>query len=140
MTNTIAIRRILAAALAVFLGLNGLVMLFASLWWFGAVPGVTSTGMFNSHFVKDVGAAYLVAAAGLGWFAWKPGHGWPAAVAGTAFFVLHALIHIIGATLGLGCGGGMGLPEIIRDFPGVYLPTLLALWVVARKPAPSLGA
>ena len=83
-----------SGVLAAVLGANGLVMLFASLWWYGAVDGVKETGPFNPHFVRDIGAAYLVAASGLAWYAWRPVQGWPALVAGAAFLTLHAAIHV----------------------------------------------
>ena len=129
-------RRIVAALLALMMGGNGLAMLFAGPWWYGAVPGVTTTGPFNPHFVMDIGVAFLVTAGGLGWYAARPREGWPAAVAGAAFLVLHAIIHLVGAFSGSpGHHGGGGLADLIRDFPGVYLPALLAAWVAARKPA-----
>ncbi|MDB5429143.1 MAG: hypothetical protein JWP35_259 [Caulobacter sp.] len=121
------------------MGANGLAMLFAGAWWYGAVPGVVTTGPFNPHFVMDIGVAFLVTAAGLGWFAARPVQGWPAAVMGAAFLGLHALIHLVGAFAGGGHHGGThhgggGLADLIRDFPGVYLPALLAEWITARKP------
>ncbi|MES2897044.1 MAG: hypothetical protein V4759_13495 [Pseudomonadota bacterium] len=122
--------RILAAALAAMLAANALAMLFASFWWYGAVPGVTATGAYNPHFVRDIGAAYLVTAGGLAWFAWRPIQGWPALVAGAAFLVLHAGIHVFDAS----CSANP-LADVMRDLPGVYLPALLAAWLaVARKP------
>lgn len=122
--------RILAAALAAMLAANALAMLFASFWWYGAVPGVTATGAYNPHFVRDIGAAYLVTAGGLAWFAWRPVQGWPALVAGAAFLVLHAGIHVFDAS----CSANP-LADVMRDLPGVYLPALLAAWMaVARKP------
>ncbi|MFZ3006326.1 MAG: hypothetical protein WA047_09125, partial [Phenylobacterium sp.] len=57
--------RTIAVVLAVILGGNGLFMLGAPLTWYDAVPGVPSTGAFNTHFVRDIGAAYLVTALGL---------------------------------------------------------------------------
>ena len=77
--------RILAAILALILGANGLVMLFAGLWWYGAVPGVTATGPYNPHFVRDIGAAYLVVSASLAAFAARPREAWPAVAAAAAF-------------------------------------------------------
>ena len=77
--------RILAGGLALVLGINALAMLFGSFWWYNAVPGVTATGAYNPHFVRDIGAAFLVAAGGLGWFAWRPVQGWPALAAAAAF-------------------------------------------------------
>jgi hypothetical protein len=121
--------RIVAAALAVLLGGNGLVMLLAGLWWYGFVPGVTATGPYNPHFVRDIGAAYLVAAIGAAWFAWPPRQGWPALVAAAAFRVLHSAIHVFDAECGT-----KPLQDVIRDFGGVYLPTLLALAIALRNP------
>ncbi len=120
--------RIVTAVLAAILGLNGLVMLFAGFWWYGAVPGVTATGAFNSHFVRDIGMAYLVTAGGLGWFLWRPVQGWPALAGAAAFLTLHAFIHVFDAT----CGGNAAA-DAIRDLPGVYLPALATLWVAAAK-------
>jgi len=122
--------RILAGGLALALGINALAMLFGSFWWYNAVPGVTATGAYNPHFVRDIGAAYLVVAGGLGWFAWRPVQGWPALVAAAAFLVLHAGVHIFDAT----CSSDP-LGNLIRDLPGVYLPALLAAGlVVFRRP------
>ena len=123
-------KRILAGALTLLLAGNGLVMLFAGLWWYGVVPGVTATGPYNPHFVRDIGAAYLVAGLGCAWFAWKPREGWPALAAGALFLTLHSAIHVFDAACGT-----KPLADVIRDFGGVYLPTLLALALVACKPA-----
>jgi hypothetical protein len=101
-------------------------MLFAGLAWYRAVPGVTQTGPFNPHFVKDIGAAYLTAGLGLAWFGWRAsGFARGLAVAGALFLALHALIHIVEA---LGDPGGPA--HLVRDFPGVFLPALIAIAVV----------
>ncbi len=122
--------RILSAALAALLAANALAMLFASFWWYGVVPGVTATGAYNPHFVRDIGAAYLVAAGGLAWFAWRPVQGWPALACGAAFLVLHAGIHVFDAS----CSANP-MADVIRDLPGVYLPAVLAtLLAVVRRP------
>jgi len=113
--------RILALALGGALALNALAMLLASFWWYGAVPGVTATGAYNPHFVRDIGAAYLVTAAGLAWFAWRPVQGWAALAAGALFLTLHAGVHVFDAS----CSASP-LADLIRDLPGVYLPALLA--------------
>ena len=122
--------RIIAGVLALILGANALAQLAAPFWWYGAVPGVPSTGAFNPHFVRDIGAAYLVTALGLAWFAWRPAQGWPALVAGAVFLALHSGIHLFDAS----CSASP-LANLIRDFPGVFLPTLLAAWIaLARRP------
>lgn len=124
--------RILAGALAALLAANGLIMLGASFWWYGAVPGVTATGAYNPHFVRDIGATYLVVALGLAWFAARPVQGWPALVAGAAFLVLHAGIHVFDAS----CSADP-LADLVRDFPGVFAPALIAaaLAIFARPGA-----
>ena len=116
-------RRIIAGIVGIAMAANGLVMLAAGRWWYGAVPGVPQTGPFNPHFVKDIGAAYLVAGAGLGWLA-ASGSALArgAAAAGAAFLALHAGIHLAEAV-----GDPMGAPHLGRDFAGVILPPLLAL-------------
>ena len=122
--------RYLAGLMGLALGANGLAMLVASLSWYDAVPGVTSTGPFNPHFVKDIGAIYVTAALALAWFAWRPRQGWPAMAAAACWLTLHAAIHVYDAT----CGSSP-LADIRRDFVGVYLfaaiPLLLAIF---RKP------
>jgi len=126
-------RRAIAAFLALTMGGNGLAMLAAGAWWYAAVPGVPMTGPFNPHFVKDIGAAYLTAGVGLGWFAWSltpVARG--AAMAGAAFLALHAGIHLVEAAL-----DPMGAAHLARDFAGVILPPILAglvLW--PPKPQP----
>lgn len=123
--------RIVCAVLAVILGINALAQLFAPFWWYGVVPGVTATGAYNPHFVRDIGAAYLAAVLGLGWFAARPIQGWPALVAGALFLALHAAIHVFDAS----CSAS-GWADVIRDFPGVYLPALAAgVIAFVRKPA-----
>src|SRR5215472_15469104 len=80
-TRPSGMKRAIALLVAVLAGGNGLAMLAAGPWWYGAVPGVTETGPFNPHFVKDIGAAYLTAGLGLAWLAVRPTE---AAARGTA--------------------------------------------------------
>src|ERR1700760_670717 len=87
-------KRMLAVLLGLVMAGNGVAMLAAGRWWYGAVPGVVTTGPYNAHFVKDIGATYLVVAGGLFWFAARPRQGWPALVAGAVFLTLHGFIHI----------------------------------------------
>ena len=119
--------------LCVLLGGNGVVMLFAGAWWYGAVPGVTMTGPYNPHFVKDIGAAYLVCALAYGWLAARPTSSLArgAAITSALFLVLHAAIHIADAVAGDHAGA-----DFARDFAGVFLPALLASWLVRPRPTP----
>jgi hypothetical protein len=58
-------RAIVAWIVGLGLVANGLTMLAVPDAWYGLVPGVPQTGPFNPHFVRDIGAAYLVAGASL---------------------------------------------------------------------------
>jgi len=128
------IHRWLAALLAGLLGGNALFMLARPLAWYDAVPGVTLTGAFNPHFVRDIGMIYVVVALGLAWFAWRPKQGWPAVVCAAAFLVLHAGIHIGDAS----CSGNV-VGDLIRDFPAVFLPAILTAWIAwVGRPAKDL--
>jgi hypothetical protein len=125
--------RILAWAQAVLLGGNGVVMLFAGPWWYGVVPGVTATGPYNPHFVRDIGAAYLVAGASHAAFAVRPRQAWPALAAAAAFLILHAAIHVFDAVCGT-----RPLQDFVRDFGGVFLPAFVALGLVLTQVSPTL--
>jgi len=124
-------KRVLAILLALTMGANGLVMLVAGPWWYAAVPGVTETGPFNPHFVKDIGAAYLVVGLAFAGLAMRcSGRAEGAAMAGAAFLVLHAFVHLAEAAT-----SPMGLARFVRDFAGVILPAILAAWVAwPRQP------
>jgi hypothetical protein len=131
MTRILVAQRLLAAVVGLAMAANGIAMLLAGPAWYAAVPGVTQTGPFNAHFVKDIGAAYLTAGAGLAAFAWR---GSPlargAAIAGVVFLGLHGLVHLAEAV-----ADPDGSMHLTRDFAGVLLPPILAL--VAVWPASS---
>ena len=125
--NADLLKRGVAAFLALTMGGNGLAMLAVGLTWYHAVPGVTGTGPFNPHFVKDIGAAYLVVGIAFAWLAARPGAVARGACAASALFLaLHAGVHVADEI-----GDPAGLADFVRDFPGVFLPALLAVWVAA---------
>jgi hypothetical protein len=115
-------RALIRWILPVLLAANGLFMLAAPGAWYPAVPGVTETGPLNVHFVRDIGAAYIACAVGLGW--WAAGRGAGAVVPVAVFLGLHMLVHLAESLF-----GGHGLSDIGRDFVGVYLPALIAIWI-----------
>jgi hypothetical protein len=118
-------KRVTAILLALAMGGNGLAMLAAGSWWYSVVPGVIETGPFNPHFVKDIGAAYLVVGLAFAWQAVRHSdRAKGAAMAGALFLVLHALIHLAEAAT-----NPMGLVHLVRDFPGVLLPAIAAALV-----------
>ena len=87
------IRRIAAGLLGALHAFNGLFMLTDAQRWFRVTPGAASAGAFNAHFVADVGVAFIAAGLALLARSWRTRY-WPAAVAGCAFLIFHALIHI----------------------------------------------
>jgi len=124
--------RILAALLAVMLAGNGVVMLVAGPWWYDHVPGVVATGPYNAHFVRDIGAAYLVAGGALGAYLAWPGIAWSAVVASAAFQLLHVGVHVFDAVCGT-----KPLADVARDFAGVYAPAILTALIAFKKPPQS---
>lgn len=119
--------------LALILAVNGAAMLALPQTWYETIPGVTGTGPLNLHFVRDIGAAYLVAAGGFVWL-WRDPRAWPAAMTGSAFLVLHALVHI-----GEMLFQHFDAHHLLRDLPGVFLLPVVALWL-ARPAKPVSSA
>ena len=117
----------MALVLGMALTANGLVMLGVPDAWYASVPGVPQTGPFNPHFVRDIGAAYLVSGAALAWFAFDRAAR-AAAIAAAAFLTLHALIHLWDAT-----AGQERAHRLLADLPTVFLPAALAIWIVLAK-------
>lgn len=117
---------------------NGIFMLASPLGWYFAVPGVTTTGPFNQHFLRDIGlififigAAFIVGTASP---AWRPTL-WAAA---SLWLVGHSLFHVWEVAVGI-CGPS----ALARDFTAVSLPALigavLTLWA-ARDFSAKRGA
>ena len=122
--------RYLAALTGLVLAANGVFMLAEPLAWYGAVPGVPSTGPFNAHFIRDIGAIYLVCAIALAWFAKNPRRGWPALAAAAAWLTLHAAIHVRDASC-----GRHPLADVQRDLVGIYILAAIPLALaIFRRP------
>jgi len=114
------VKRVLAAVLGVGGAANGAFMLAAPALWYDSVPGLAHTGPFNPHFVADIGVAYVVASIALLARAWRPRY-WPAAVAGAAFMIGHAIIHVFDIVLERTGNAGVDVWLVIA-------PALLAAW------------
>ena len=123
--------RQLPLALATVLGLasavNGLFMLISPANWYFAVPGVTTTGPFNQHFVRDIGLIFLLVAIAMLTGVVRPVARAPLWSAAALWLVGHALFHFWEVAVGI-CGPR----TLAQDFPAVTLPailtTALALW------------
>mgnify|MGYP000004581093 CR=1 FL=1 len=111
--------------LALGLAGNGLTMLLSPGYWYEHVPGVSLTGPLNTHFVRDIGCAYIAASAALAWALLEARLAWPMTALAALFLVLHAAVHLYELSVGI-CGWGGWL----RAFPGVTLPALLTLLVI----------
>lgn len=125
---------IMVAFNGLFLFVNGVVMLIAPMTWYESVPGVTDTGFFNQHFIRDIGIVqlFLGVAFGIGMIFPERRIGlWAAA---TLWLAAHAVFHLWEVAVGI-CSPS----AILRDFPAVSLPaivgTLLTLWAIRRAPA-----
>lgn len=117
------LKRIAATIIGATGSLNGAFMLIDGARWYDSVPGLPHTGPFNPHFVADIGAAYLVASVALIARAWRPRY-WPAAVAGAAFIVAHALIHV--ADLARESAGDWRVDVFL-----VIIPAAIAAWAAS---------
>lgn len=112
---------------------NGLWMLLAPASWYHGLPaGVPDTGPLNSHFVRDIGAAFLTIgvafAVAPARTAMRPG----VLVFATIFFVLHAAIHVADLLTGHVHGR-----HWLIDLPGVWLPAILLLVLCLQLLRPS---
>jgi hypothetical protein len=122
----------IAALLGVALIANGAFMLVAPADWYVAVPGVTATGPFNQHFLRDIGliflllgGAFLVGAA--------QAHLRVALWAAPSIWLTgHALFHFWEVAVGI-CSSSV----IARDFPAVTLPAIigiaLTVWAIHQS-------
>ena len=123
--------RNLPLALAAVLGLgaaaNGLFMLVSPENGYFAVPGVTTSGPFNQHFVRDIGLIFLLVATAMLAGVARPASRVPLWSTAAISLAGHALFHFWEVAVGI-CGTG----ALAQDFPAVTLPaiatTALALW------------
>ena len=116
------IAQIIIALVALFALANGMFMLLAPLDWYYAVPTVPPTGPANTHFIADIGLAYLSAALMLAYAAKDPKMRWMAALAGILWLFAHGLLHIYEVITGI-CSPD----RFIQDIPGVLGPPILVL-------------
>ncbi len=111
---------VLAAILGLGAVANGLIMLAVPGDWYVAVPGVTTTGPFNQHFIRDIGLIFVLIGVAYIWGAARPAM--RVALWGAATFWLagHALFHLWEVAVGI-----CGTSAIARDFPAVTLPAMI---------------
>lgn len=111
-------------ALALAWGLTGLFILALPETFYALVPGLSAMGPFNSHFVRDVGLAFLASGALLGWGA-RTGAA-AVALAGVLWPLLHAVFHVqVWSHRGFPFDGIFAF-----DLAAVILPPFLALLAI----------
>jgi uncharacterized protein YjeT (DUF2065 family) len=119
---TLIVVFIMVAFNGLFLSVNGLFMLIAPMAWYELVPGVTDSGFFNQHFIRDIGIIqlFLGVAFGIGMFRPERRIGlWAAA---TLWLIAHAVFHLWEVAVGI-CAPS----AILRDFPAVSLPAIIGV-------------
>lgn len=118
--------RLLCLGLAIAMGLaalgNGLVMLATPQGWYGAVPGVTTTGPFNQHFVRDIGLIFLLVGGSFLTGVARPHLRIVLWTVPTLWLSGHALFHLWEVAAGISVHSAMA-----RDFPAVTSPALLGI-------------
>lgn len=107
-----------------FLTVNGLFMLAVPKLWYELVPGVTDTGFFNQHFVRDIGMVqlYLGVAFLVGLF--QPRLRVALWAGATLWLIAHACFHFWEVAVGI-CAPN----ALLRDFPAVTLPAIVGIVV-----------
>jgi len=119
-----------AVLLGLFLIGNGVIMLVDPVAWYFAVPGVTTTGPFNQHFLRDIGLVYVMMGGGFLAGVARPRERVVIWAASTLWLAGHALFHFWEVSVGI-----CGTSALLRDFPGVTAPALfgLALTIAAIR-------
>jgi hypothetical protein len=111
---------------------NGMFMLASPEDWYQAVPGVTTTGPFNQHFVRDIGLIYLLAGIAYFWGAAKRHYRVLLWALPTIWITSHALFHLWEVAVGVS-----GHSAMARDFPAVTLPAFigaaLTIWAARSR-------
>jgi hypothetical protein len=139
---TLIVVFIMVAFNGLFLSGNGLFMLVAPLVWYDLVPGVTDTGFFNQHFIRDIGIIQLFLGVAFGIGMIRPSRRVELWAGATSWLIAHAVFHLWEVAVGI-CSPSV----ILRDFPAVSLPAIigmmLTIWAVhhahAGKAAMRLG-
>lgn len=122
----------LLLVLAVFHGINGVVMLAAPTLWYESVPGVVETGPANAHFIRDIGLGFLAAAVALALAARNANRS--LLLPAVTFLGGHAGLHLVEMIT-----HGVTLATALRDAATVVLPGLLPLLALRSKRATAAG-
>jgi hypothetical protein len=112
---------------AIFNLLNGVAMLIWPEPWYNLTPGVSGTGPFNPHFVRDIGIAFAASGIGL-WFgvtdsALRP---WSGPIVAIGFLGGHAVFHVVEMF-----AHHLDARAVTRDMILIVIPASIAfVWLV----------
>lgn len=95
-------------------------------WYYNLPAGVPDFGPLNEHFVRDIGCISLLLGILLAWAAYDPRWRLTACAVNAAFYVLHALVHVLDTVRGL-----VGPEHWMIDASGVYVPALIMIGLTA---------
>ncbi len=104
---------------------NGAFMLFDPMGWYYAVPTVRATGPANTHFIADIGIAYLGCGIILLYAVRNIRMRWLAALAGGLWLMAHGGLHLYELMAGI-CSPD----RFLKDAPGTIGVPLLVLIAV----------
>jgi len=129
----------LALLLAAMSAANGLFMIIDPIGWYHAVPGVIETGPPNTHFITDIGCAYLASAVLLVAAVLRPQSRGVLTLAAALWPTMHAVVHIVG--LFTGHGSAVSATEMV----GIYLPVAAQIalgiyWLTERRDPTTIAA
>jgi hypothetical protein len=120
-------KQILAIISTLYLA-NGLAMLIAPQLWYQLTPGVVETGAFNSHFIRDIGLAFIGASTQALLFLARYRKAFAIMAAPIIFIAGHGLFHLIEFV-----HHQPPLNEIISDMILVIIPSgLFCLLLIAQ--------
>lgn len=112
---------------------NAFWMLASPMHWYLNLPAsVPDFGPMNEHFIRDLGAMFLVFGAILIWSALKPGMRKFALGTNFAWYSVHSIVHLFDTFRGL-----VAMEHLLIDLPLVYIPTCILavlLFVWNRQP------
>lgn len=115
--------KILYIVFALLSFVNGVWMLISPQSWYTDLPaGVSDTGPYNGHLIRDLGIVFVLISAGFIWSAVYPQRSKGVLVVITVFFTGHAILHILDLFT-------QRLPHSHwrTDIPGVFLPAVLMI-------------
>jgi len=93
-------------------------------WYYNLPANVPATGPANEHFIRDIGCVFAIMGLALAVAAVRPARRLPTLIGVTAWYVAHALVHVLDTVRGL-------LPpdQLLVDLPGVYGSALLLVGI-----------